>query len=912
MPFQVRAAAGDLDPTFGVNGKVTTKFPGGFANALAVIVQPDGKIVAAGSNAGSGSADFALARYNPDGSLDPTFGNGGKIATDFSITSDQAFALVLQPDGKIIAAGNVNNFGFALARYNVDGSLDPAFGNSGKVTAGFISLSAIFAVALQPDGKIVAAGIALGNSDRDFALARYNPNGSFDSTFGSGGIVFTDFGNSEGAHAIALQPDGKIIAAGGGNLFSSEFDFDLARYNPDGSLDSTFGSGGKTTTDFFGNFDIANSLALQPDGKIVAAGLATSVIAGFNSSYGLARYNINGSLDSTFGSGGKIATDFNTGDEAHAVAIQPGGKIIAVGTTSNETTGADFGLIRYNPNGSLDTGFGSGGKVATDFGLHEGANAIALQPDGKFVVAGFKVTEGSITRGFALARYTPNGDLDIGFGSAGKVTTSFFSDTNRANGVAIQLDGKIVVVGLTRRETTSGEFALARFNSNGRLDPTFGSGGQVVTDLFSSEDQANAVAIQPNGKILVTGFTNTITGGQDFALVRYNSDGSLDSTFGSGGKVATSFFGFDEARAISLQSDGKIIIAGRTQAGFGFEGSDFALARYDVDGSLDPTFGSGGKVVTDLFNNSDRANALALQPDGKIVAAGSAWTNSSSVSEDFALARYNTDGSLDTSFGSGGKVLTDYFGISDLINSIALQHDGKIVAAGNAQRSFGNVSEFALARYAADGSLDTGFGSGGKVTTPSFNQFTTSEANAVAIEPGGKIVVAGEAGNDFALARYNTDGSLDTGFGSGGKVITDFFGSFGQANALALQPDGKIVTAGDAFGGIGYEFAIARYDGGNFDICLQDESNGNSLQFNPTTGDYQFTDCRKGIVLTGRGSVSARSCKIEFNTSEPGRRISALVNSCTNAASASVQVFSTGKKYTIADRNITDNTCVCR
>ena len=912
-------AAGDLDLTFGTNGKVTTKFPGGFNEASAVVVQPDGKIVAAGRNSGGGNADFALARYNVDGSLDSAFGLGGKVVTDFFITSDIASSLVLQSDGKIIVAGLVNNFGFGLARYNVDGSLDPTFGNGGKVTSGF-PLGGALAVALQSDGKIVAAGIGFGGSDSDFALARFNSDGSLDTTFGTGGRVLTDFGSSEGANAIAIQPDGKILAGGGGRFSSSLFDFELARYNVDGSLDSTFGAGGKVTTDFFGNFDSVSSMALQADGKVVVAGTVTRVDMAFNSFYGLARYNTNGSLDTTFGSGGKVATNFNGNCEAHGVAIRPDGKIVAAGITVGDLTGADFGLVRYNIDGSLDTTFGSKGKVVTDFGRGSGANALALQPDGKTVAAGSVHVEGAITVDFALARYNSDGGLDPGFGAAGKVTTTFFSETNIADALAVQPDGKIVVVGLTRRETTSGEFALARFNPDGRLDPSFGSGGQVVTDLFESEDRANAVAIQPDGKIVVAGSSFTTSGSEDFALVRYNQDGSLDTSFGTGGKVTTNFSGFDEARAIALQPDGKITVAGRAQTGFDFSDFDFALVRYNIDGSLDPAFGSGGKVTTDFFGNPDGASALAIQPDGKIVAAGSAQINPFSILSDFAIARYNANGSPDSGFGDGGKLTTDFFGSVDQANALAIQPDGKIVATGSAFRNTSDTSAvFALARYNSDGDLDTDFGDGGKVTT-TFFEFSAADARAIVIEPDNKILVAGSAEVDFstsrnfALARYNADGSPDPGFGEGGKLTTDFFGSVDRANALAIQPDGKVVAAGSAIGGIGSEFAVARYitrQSDQFDICMQDDASGDTLQINSTTGDYKFTRCGSNTVLNGIGVLFRRGSRITLQHNTADRRVLAKIDSNVNKGSASIQMLSPSATFTIVDRNISNNTCSC-
>ena len=345
------------------------------------------------------------------------------------------------------------------------------------------------------------------------------------------------------------------------------------------------------------------------------------------------------------------------------------------------------------------------------------------------------------------------------------------------------------------------------------LDVTFGTAGKVTTGFSgSSETGAGAVALQSDGKIVVAGFTQKASSDSDFALARYNTDGSLDTTFGSGGKVTTDFSGAsDGADAVALQSDGKIVAAGGTSS------SDFALVRYNRDGSLDPTFGSGGKVTTDFTpgGNFGFASALALQSDGKIVVAGYAG--------DFALARYNTDGSLDTTFGSGGKVTTD-FSAQGTFNALALQPDGRILAGGTYS------DDFAVLRYNSDGSLDPSFGKNGIVQTHiSGYDLEGTESNSrvqgLALEPDGKIVSAGgvfsskfvTAKTAFALARYNSDGSLDTTFGAGGTTPTSFGPSI-SAYALAVQPDGKIVAAGG--GAFGNVFAIARYSNASASTTL--------------------------------------------------------------------------------------------
>jgi uncharacterized delta-60 repeat protein len=388
LPGAAVAAPGALDPTFGTGGEVTTDF-GGFDSAQAVAIQSDGKIVATGSSGG----DFALARYNADGSLDASFGGGGKVTTDFA-GFDAASALVVQPDGRIVATGRSGNADFALARYNANGSLDSTFGSGGKVTTDVGGFDAALGVALQSDGKIVAVGG--GGAASDFVAARYNANGSLDPSFGSGGVVTTDLGGFEAATAVALQSDDKIVATG--STFSSGFQqFALVRYNADGNIDSSFGSGGKVLTDFGLGSGFGGALAIQPDGKIVAAGRA-------GSDFVVARYNGDGSPDASFGTGGRVTTDFGglIFDAAFGVALQSNGKIVAAGSAFNAFgSSADFALARYLPDGSLDSSFGSGGKVTTDFGGFDVAFGVALQSDGKIVAAG----QGGPGSDFALARY---------------------------------------------------------------------------------------------------------------------------------------------------------------------------------------------------------------------------------------------------------------------------------------------------------------------------------------------------------------------------------------------------------------------------------------------------------------------------------------------------------------------------
>jgi uncharacterized delta-60 repeat protein len=394
--------------------------------------------------------------------------------------------------------------------------------------------------------------------------------------------------------------------------------------------------------------------------------------------------------------------------------------------------------------GDLDPTFGNGGLVTTDFSSRSDFGAaVAIQSDARIVTAGNSSAVGVFGVDFALARYHPNGNLDASFGSGGIVRSDFGAPLDAAADVALQLDGKIVAAGVS-----AGDFAVARYNANGSLDSSFGTGGFVRTD-FGSFDQATALALQSDGKVVVVGF-----GLGSFAVARYNADGLLDSTFGSGGKVTTGF-GLAGAAAfdVAVASTGEIVVGGGTGL-FPFGPGDFAIARYESDGALDSSFGTGGTATTD-FGGSDRAFAIALQSDGRVTAAGGTRT---STSDDFALARYNSDGSLDASFGAGGTVTTDFSSNSqDIAFGVVLNADGWITAAGSTSVP-PSSSRFALARYNSSGSLDFDFGSGGKVTT-TFGHPTNNGAD-IAAQTDGKVVVVGVTADfaagvaDFALARY--------------------------------------------------------------------------------------------------------------------------------------------------------------
>ena len=343
----------------------------------------------------------------------------------------------------------------------------------------------------------------------------------------------------------------------------------------------------------------------------------------------------------------------------------------------------------------------------------------------------------------------------------------------------------------------------------GQVDGSFAGGGAAVTPVGIGEDYANAVAVQADGKLLVAG-SAAMTGGTQFALVRYGRDGSLDAGFGNAGKVTTAIGGKgnDVAAAVAVQTDGKILVAGSSDQGA--TGMDFVVVRYNADGSLDAGFGNGGKVTIDFAGETDRAWALLVQPDGKIVVGGEANLGASTSGVDFALARLNADGSLDAGFGSGGKVtsaLKSRAG-TDIVRGLALQ------AVGGEQRilAVGGEGDFLAARYRADGHADTTWGTSGQVV--GLFGSTIGGARAVTVLPTGEAVIAGHVGHRFAVAQLNAAGQPDNRFGpaNDGRVVLGLVPNWNEATAVARQSDGRLVVGGWAYTGAGSsgDFAAMR------------------------------------------------------------------------------------------------------
>ncbi|HKQ06907.1 MAG TPA: hypothetical protein VJ464_17375 [Blastocatellia bacterium] len=527
-----------------------------------------------------------------------------------------------------------------------------------------------------------------------------------------------------------------------------------------------------------------------------------------------------------------------------------------------------------------------------NFNPHRLLRPLALMSALVFLMVG-------ILSSFTLAVKAATGDLDPTFGTGGKIVITAPQGPKALRAIAIQRDGKVIVAGWGANPPpqTFTDVALARYNPDGSLDQTFGTGGYILNPFSYDPDEVYAIGIQSNGKIVIGGKTSNSMGKPFWLLARYTADGHLDTTFGLNGIIR----GPDDSVIYNLAilPDDRIVTVGSAYQ-FSYLPSGTYLTRFNADGGHDSSFNGNGYVLTPYGLFGYPGTALAVQPDGKIIIGGGS---------SFTMMRYNTDGSVDMNFGTGGVATASFAKPYAVITALGLQSDGRIVAAGYA----GDVNgpfDFALTRFKYNGAVDKSF-NGGKVTTDFSGE--DDAARALIIQPDGRPVAVGYAshqGNyDFALARYNWDGSLDSTFGSGGKVTTDFAGGNDQAYAAALQSDGKIIAAGNASNPF-LKGALARYSGDGFDLTLQDEGNGNILQINSATGQYVFKNCA-GTVLGGTGTVTRRGAIITLQHNGGDRKVQATVDANTHRANATIKIIGGGPAYTIIDRDITNNTGTC-
>jgi uncharacterized delta-60 repeat protein len=395
--------------------------------------------------------------------LDTSFNSPkGFIIQPIGSGHDYGYSLAIQPDGKILLGGycsNGSNEDFCIARFNSDGTLDINFGSSGKVIQPIGSDHDYgYSLAIQSDGKILLGGYCQGVSNYDFCIARFDSNGTLDNSFGTNGKVIQPIGSSSDfGNSLAIQSDGKILL-GGYCQGVSNYDFCIAHFNSNGTLDNSFGTNGKVIQPIGSSYDFGNSLAIQPDGKILLGGYCSN---GSNEDFCIARFNFDGTLDINFGSSGKVIQPIGSSDDwGRSLAIQSDGKILLGGNCSNGSNDYYFCIARFNSNGSPDNSFGSSGKVIQPIGIYDYGRSLAIQSDGKILLGGGCYYGSNYD--FCIARFNSNGSPDNSFGSSGKVIQPIGLADDYGQSLAIQSDGKILLGGYCYNGSNP-DFCIARF-----------------------------------------------------------------------------------------------------------------------------------------------------------------------------------------------------------------------------------------------------------------------------------------------------------------------------------------------------------------------------------------------------------------------------------------------------------------
>jgi uncharacterized delta-60 repeat protein len=813
------ASPGDPDPTFGDGGLVQSGFGGGYDAAHAVAQQVDGKYVVAGGgqNGGWSYGQIFVARYNANGTLDPTFGDDG-IAWLFadSETLFVANAVAVQSDGKIVLGGYSDGGSIAymfVARLDGAGHLDPTFGHDGVAEMNF-ARGRVQSLMVLADGRIVLAGssgfpalhlavgrlLADGTRDGSFgpggialapildssiayavvlvfgkylavgrasqgppsttaiALAQFTDTGALDNTFSGDGMATTFVGSQAEGRAVTLQSGvsspTKIVVSGEANNGFSYSQFVILRYLTDGSLDTTFDSDGYVVPYLGPNDSGARAvrvlnLAGNPS-RIIAAGYSQTSFSDWTSEFAVVKVNLAGTLDGTFDGDGIVKTNLGA-DGATINAMLLGGGITVFGYTGGYYTDSDVALARYSTTtGALDPAFDGDGVRIDDVGsTWSEAEDVALHSDGRIVLAGSVSRAGRFN--FAAVRLLPDGTPDGGFGAGGRLEISVGDDDSRGRSVLVQ-DGDAIVLGgsASPPSLASNGFALARLLADDSADPGFGTNGTIVTTAFEGGSVYDLLE-QPDGKLLAAGlFFNSFD--VLVGVARYHGNGDIDSTFGASGNglwstFAQYFYGEPTGPAAALQPDGRLVLV--CEFGGDLEDRRILLVRLTAGGLPDSSFGTGGYVITDLGSGRNSPRGVVVRPDGRIVVAG--WTEITGVSRAFVL-RYLPNGTIDTSFGDDGLVLIGMFGpfVPGAAMGLRLQPDGRIVVGGSGSPD--EHADFAAVRLEPHGVLDTSYGVSG-VRLLDFPGSGEDAARAITLDADGNAILAGHSMLNFAAAR---------------------------------------------------------------------------------------------------------------------------------------------------------------
>jgi uncharacterized delta-60 repeat protein len=848
--------SGQIDTTFGTGGFLLLGAPGTTVgiDGGGVFALPDGKFILEFSTIDNTLTDpvptgvITAIRFNSNGIPDPTYGNSGVFVFPGGDGDDSS----IDSAGRVLVPGSffVNNFNEVdgVLRIDANGQLDSGFGQNGIAMIpepDTTSNEGVRTAVAAGDDSVYVIGDErmqnpTGSDTAKYYVAHLTAGGSVDPGFNGGNFVElpNNYTDTDPPPAV-VQSDGKLVL-----LASVDDNQGLVRINTDGSIDNTFDYTPLTSFDPSGQ---SAKLALEADGKIIIAGSSQQ---NGKDNFAVARLNTDGSADTSFGNGFAEPGVYGTTQASHAsfVAAYPDGRIIAAGGVRNSSGGGNSTtayIVRFEGSlvptpivqgpslkvGGLDTTFGgangAGAGVAkvTLQNFTATTAGIVTQSDGKLVVAATITPSGGGNSDFEVFRLNADGSTDTTFGVNGFARANFPVSAT-ATSVQLLADGRILVVGSADNGAGGTDIAIARFNSDGSLDTSLQGTGRLQLSLRGTPgaDVARALLINPDGSFYIAGSSNG-----DIALAKLNSDGSLAASF-HGGVAFLDLGGNDIANAIVLQKDGKIIVAGSTDAG---GAKRFAVARFTASGAVDATFGAVGKshpgfVTIAIGRSDDEAFAAAIQPDGSILLGGFSATGSvlaGGITTKFALVRLNSAGKLDTKFGKAGKVLTSFAGqtlasITDLSVQAISKTDIRILASGKAATALGQPRSIALARYTITGALDTSFGTrgtsillqGGNVSQISafvafpadslsdqFTAFTSDAQGAVARTPSGGIRALASDNNSNSTSLFVAAIVADGVDFTGGLVIAkpnSVMGGAKSSGTLKVTNSGSIGASG--------------------------------------------------------------------------------------------------------------------
>ncbi len=776
--------AGDVWTNFGIDGRHDYRWYSGqeyYSANLLVKDNAPGDVVTSGGRiyaAGHGE----IVAMNGSGQVDTTFGIYGYAQFFPGIVR----ALAVQADGKLVAAGNAGGDAnkFSVARYTTDGQLDLSFSNDGWE---FVTDGTLSSVTVDANGQIVLVGTALNGDNSDFKAVRLTSNGERDLTFGINGAILTDLRQTDDvAMAVAVQLDGKTLVAGSSKNSSGEPEFAIVRYNGDGTLDESFDGNGKRADAFGGTNDVITSLTVQTDEKIVVAGYA---VASSMKNFAVARYTTNGNLDTTFSGDGKFTVSMSSGhDYAGDVAVTATGTIVIAGGV--EGARDDFGVVRLSTAGVLDTTFSGDGKATYNLENAESlAWGLTLRSDGGFYLAG--QSNGYL----GVVRVTSAGALSTSFSTDGILRLFVHPAEVLSSREFIEFEDTLIQVVLSNLRyvehgVSSGiSGALASLTPTGLLNTSFNRDGLAFDNTGLNISTILRARRLGDGTFLTVGSEFLGSQGDEWRLTSRNSVG--DQTGFTWVNFGTEHDDVLHDAAFSTDGD-KIVVVGQSSSRTNDPTPDtpvYVIARFNSDRTFDPTFSSDGIVTVPW--PGPRPVRVHVMPDGRILILSETVASDQNLS----LSRYHSNGTLDTSFGSAGSVALGFLNDDEFAADLEIDAQGRIVVGGYSVQADGD-SNFLVARVLSNGQPDTTFDGDGLLR---YSLGSVDYLTDLVIQPDGRILTAGyqdrTSDDRLAIARLTPDGTFDNSFSSDGKLIVSYPINDVRNPAIAVRSNGQLLLA---------------------------------------------------------------------------------------------------------------------